>query len=80
MDDVLRSIHTARVTMRRGTSQCGESRHMLFFQFTLVKRYLAFLVTMASQQQDMLLGLALHTQVIALIVSQKQRKSDGFRF
>ena len=55
--------------MRRDTSRCGASRHMLFFQFT-----------MASQQQDMLLGLALQTQVIALIVLQKQRKSDGFRF
>ena len=56
------------------------SRHMLFLQFTLVKRCLIFLVTMASQQQDMLLALALQTQVIALIVLQKQRKSDGFRF
>ena len=77
---LLRSIHTARVTMRRGTLRCGASRHMLFFQFTLVKPCLIFLVTMASQQQDMLLALALQTQVIALIVLQKQRKSDDFRF
>ena len=32
---------------------------------------------MASEQQDMLLALVLQTQVIALIVLQKQRKSDG---
>ena len=47
---------------------------MLFFQFTLVKRCLIFLVSMASQQQDMLLTLALQTQVIDLIILQKQRK------
>ena len=71
---------TSHFTMCRGTSRCGASHHMLFFQFTLVKRCLIFLVTMASQQQDMLLALALQTQVIALIVLQKQRKSDDFRF
>ena len=54
---ILRSIYTARVGMRRGTSQRGASCHMLFFQFTLVKRCLIFLVTMASQQHDMLLAL-----------------------
>ena len=51
---------------------------MLFFQFTLVKRCLILLVTMASQ--DMLLTLALQTQVTASTVLQKQRKSNGFRF
>ena len=56
------------------------SRHMIFFQFTLVKRCLIFLVTMASQQQDMLLAFALQTQVIAFIVLQKERKNDSFRF
>ena len=75
---LLQSIHTARFEMRRGTSQCGALCRMLFFRSTLVKHCLIFLVTIASEQQDMLLAVALKPQVIALIVLRKQRKSDGF--
>ena len=80
LGDDLRSTYTARITMRRGTSRCSASRQMLFFQFTLVKRCLIFLVTMASQQQDIFIALALQPQVNSLTCIAKQRKSDDFRF
>ena len=67
-------LHASRcVEVHRDAAHCA-----ICFSFS--SRCLIVLVTMASQQLDMLLALALQTQIIALIVLRKQRKGDGFRF
>ena len=65
--------------MSQGTSRCAASRQILFLVHT-GKASLAILVKMASQQQDMLLALALQTQVIFLVLLQKQMKKRSFGF
>ena len=61
-------LHASRcVEVHRDAAHCA-----ICFSFS--SRCLIVLVTMASQQQDMLLALALQTQVIALIVLQSKEK------
>ena len=61
------------IALRRIAARCVI---YFFCQFTLAtgKASSAVLVKLASQQQDMLLALALQNQVIALVLLQKQRK------
>ena len=54
-----------------------ELRRVASYTFLLAhtgKAWPAILAKMVSQQQDMLLALAVHTQVIALVIFQKQKK------